>query len=541
VCREATVERAVLVLRATLDSDGPRTVCLHTTLSGLEHTADQPLAAGANEVEWTLTVDRPSLWWPRALGDATLHDVRVRVVLAADEGAGTSDERRLRTGLRQVRMRAWVTSVNGERLFLKGSNHGPTRMALAEATRQELAHDVELACEAGLDLLRIHAHITRPELYDAADEAGLLLWQDFPLQWGYARGIRKQAVRQAAAAVDLLGHHPSIAIWCGHNEPMAIENDPGLWADPAARRKMALKAAAAQELPTWNKTVLDRSVKRAFEKSDGTRPVIAHSGVLPHPPLLDGTDSHLYFGWYHGDERDLPGFLRAVPRLGRFVSELGAQAVPADAAFCEPDRWPDLDWEGLGRTHALQKAVFDRHVPPAAYASFESWRTATQEYQAVVVRRQIEALRRIKYRPTGGFAQFCFADGHPAVTWSVLGHDRQPKLAYEAPRAACRPVIVVADRLPAAVEPGTPLALDVHVISDRRTQIDDAEITAELTWAAGGERRWRWRGDIPADGCQRVGTIQIVVPDAPGPLALTLAGRLGDDEVDNRYEATIIS
>ena len=55
LCREATPERAVLVLRATLDSDGARTVCLRSTLGGLEHVAVQPLATGANEVEWTLT------------------------------------------------------------------------------------------------------------------------------------------------------------------------------------------------------------------------------------------------------------------------------------------------------------------------------------------------------------------------------------------------------------------------------------------------------------------------------------------------------
>jgi beta-mannosidase len=224
--------------------------------------------------------------------------------------------------------------------------------------------------------------------------------------------------------------------------------------------------------------------------------------------------------------------------MGRFVSELGAQAVPEDAEFCEPERWPDLDWERLGRTHALQKAVFDRYVPPDGYPTFDAWRTATQEYQAVVVRRQIETLRRIKYRPTGGFAQFCFADGHPGVTWSVLGHDRAPKLGFDALRAACRPVIVVADRLPATVAPGLALALDVHVVSDRRTQIDDAEISAELTWP-GGTRSWRWRGDVPADGCQRVGTVQVVVPDAPGPIVLTLACHLGDEDVHNRYEATI--
>jgi beta-mannosidase len=538
LCREATPERAVLALRATLESRGARTVRLRSTLGDLDHDADQPLADGSNEVEWTLTVDRPALWWPRALGEPTLHDLTVQVLLDAAEGGTTSDERSLRTGLRQVRMRSWIASVNGERLFLKGSNQGPTRMALAEATPDDLAGDVRLALDAGLDLLRIHAHITRPELYDAADEQGLLLWQDLPLQWGYARGIRKQAVRQATHAVDLLGHHPSIAIWCGHNEPMAIENDPDMWGDPRKLRKMGLKALAAQELPTWNKTVLDRSIKRALEKADSTRPVIAHSGVLPHPPQLDGTDSHLYFGWYHGHERDLPGFLRAVPRMGRFVTELGAQAVPTSADFCEPDRWPDLDWERLGHTHALQKAIFDKRVPPAEHDTFASWQQATQEYQAVVIRRQIEALRRIKYRPTGGFAQFCFADGHPAVTWSVLGHDRAPKLGHEALRTACAPVIVVADRLPETVTPGDALALDVHVVSDLRHAIEAAEVTARLAWE-GGERTWRWQGDVPADASQRVGTLQIVVPDAPGALTLELDCRHAEGRSDNRYDATI--
>jgi beta-mannosidase len=462
----------------------------------------------------------------------------VRVRLGDDEGGGASDERRLRTGLRQVRMRSWIASVNGERLFLKGSNQGPTRMALGAATPEELARDVDLALDAGLDLLRVHAHVTRPELYDAADERGLLLWQDLPLQWGYARGVRRQAVRQAEAAVELLGHHPSIAIWCGHNEPMAIENDPSMWGEPKALRRMAVRALAAQQLPTWNKTVLDRSVKRALERADGTRPVIAHSGVLPHPPQLDGTDSHLYFGWYHGNERDLPGFLRALPRMARFVTEFGAQAVPTTADFCEPERWPDLDWERLGRTHALQRAVFERFVPPGDHPTFESWADATQAYQAVLVRRQVEALRRIKYQPTGGFAQFCFADGHPAVTWSVLGHDRVPKLGYDALRAACRPVIVVADRPPEQVVPGAALSLDVHVVSDLRQPIEGAVVEARASWT-GGARTWRWTGDLPADACERVGTIELAVPDAEGPLVIELTCHHGDQRSHNRYEAAI--
>ena len=555
LCREATAERAVVAFRAVLDTDVARTVRVHSMVGPLDHAAERPLAAGSNTLDWTVVVERPRLWWPRALGEAALHDVRVAVDLVdgagpdgsngregseGSKGGARSDEVRRRIGLRSIRLRNWICSVNGERLFLKGSNQGPTRLALADATPGELRHDVELAAEAGLDLLRLHAHVTRPEVYDAADELGMLLWQDLPLQWGYARGIRRQAVRQARAAVDLLGHHPSIAVWCGHNEPIPLDGAE-MAGTTGHRLGLAARRAVAQQVPTWNKSMLDGSLKRAFERADGTRPAIPHSGVLPHPPRLDGTDSHLWFGWYWGDERSFPGFCRTMPRMARFVTAFGAQAVPTGdgAAFMDPDKWPDLDWERLEHTHGMQTEIFDHYVPPDDHATFASWQAATQRYQATVIKHHIETLRRLKYRPTGGFAQFCLADGHPAVSWSVLDHERRPKLGLAALREACRPVIVVADRLPATVEVGQALALDIHVVSDRRTPVDAAEVTAKLSWP-GGDRAWRWTGDVPADACAKVGTLSVIVPDASGPLALDVELRLPDGEhLTNRYESFI--
>ncbi len=536
LCREASSERAVVGLRAVLDSPDARTVVVRTQIGDLDHSAEHPLAAGENQVEWTVTCPDPRLWWPRALGDQHLYDAAVSVHAEVGDDA-VSHERRFRIGLRRVAAHDWVFSINGERLFLKGSNQGPSRMALAEATPEELRRDIDLAAAAGLDFLRLHAHVSRPEIYDAADEAGLLLWQDLPLQWGYARGVRKQAVRQAREAVDLLGHHPSVFLWCGHNEPMAIDIEPGGLGDPAKLFRIAVRSLAAQQLPTWNKTILDRSVKRALEKADRSRPVVAHSGIPPHLPQLDGTDSHLYFGWYWGDERDFPALCARLPRMARFVTEFGAQAVPADAGFCEAERWPDLEWERLGHHHALQKRQFDRYVPPADHATFSSWRDATQAYQATVVKHHVETLRRLKYRPAGGFAHFCFADGMPAVTWSVLGHDRAPKAGYNALVDACRPVIVVADRLPATVRPGETLALDVHVVSDRREELSNAVVTAAAEWP-GGSHRWRWTGDVPADSCVRVGTIQFVVPHAAGELVVGL-DLTGPEAATNRYTSRI--
>ena len=530
-CAEATPERAVLSFRAILDAAEATTVELRTAVAGLADSSEEhTLAAGENRVEWRLGIEEPPLWWPHALGEARLVEVTVEARLPAGDGRSSepSDARSFRTGLRKISLSKWIASVNGERLFLKGSNQGPTRMALGEATPAELAGDVALAKETGLDLLRLHAHISRPELYAAADEAGVLIWQDLPLQWGYARGTRKQAVRQAREAVDLLAHHPSIALWCAHNDPLTIDVEPGAATD---RGKIGRQAAGIV-LPSWNKTVLDNSLRRALEKADRSRPVLAHSG-------LPTGDSHLYFGWHHGQEGDLPGALATWPRLGRFVSEFGAQAVPDTADFMEPERWPMLDWDGLALTHGLQRGLFERHgLDPASFADFGAWRDATQTYQARLLRRYVETLRRLKYRPTGGFAQFCFADGHPAVTCSVLDHARRPKAGLAALRKACAPVIVVADHPHDAYRPGETVDLDVHVVSDRREPLDGLTVRATVTWAGDGHRQ-AWTGDVPADGCVHIGTLSFVVPDTPGPMTVELSLEGGDVRATNRYVSEI--
>lgn len=533
LCRDASPDNAHLRLHARFDSDAPQRVSIVTRVDGTVVTeTERTLAKGTNEVDWSVDIATPRLWWPWALGAPELTDVEVTVLVEQQ----VSDARTVRTGLRQVGWNDWTLSINGERLFVKGANLGPTTAHLARATPEDLRRDVMLAREAGLDLIRLHAHITRPEVYEAADELGMLIWQDFPLQWGYARTVRRQAVRQAREAVDLLGHHPSLVVWCGHNEPIALDVSPGVPASPA---RVAARFMAGQQLPTWNRTVLDRWVKRAFEAADDTRPVIPHSGVLPHFPQLDGTDSHLYFGWYHGQERDLPRAAAATPRLVRFVSEFGAQAVPHSADFMEPQRWPNLRWDHLERHHALQKRVFDQHVPPDRYATFDEWRDATQQYQARLLRHHIETLRRLKYRPTGGFCMFSLTDAMPAVSWSVLDHERVPKLGYQAVMDACRPVIVVADRLPAHVNPGDSLLLDLHVVSDLRIAVEDALVTARLAWP-GGTMQWRFAGEVPADSCVRIGRLIWKVPaGVGGDLTLDLELAAGDHRVTNHDSALV--
>ena len=129
-----------------------------------------------------------------------------------------------------------------------------------------------------------------------------------------------------AVAVDALGHHPSIAVRCVQQRADRCRRHPpeDLPDDDHSKRARAAAAVVEQEHP---RPMGEAGVREGRRDA----PTTSHSGVMPHVPEFGGSDSHLYFGWYHGDDRDLPGFAASFPRMVRFVSEFGAQAVPSSS------------------------------------------------------------------------------------------------------------------------------------------------------------------------------------------------------------------
>lgn len=399
LCTEATATRGRLLVDATLDlADAPGAgsgTAPNTTLRALvrapddrvllDATRDVTVAGGDNIIRWELDVDDPPRWWPWRLGEQPVCSITVEVLV---DGA-PSDRRASTVAFRDVRFDHWVMHVNGERLFTMGSNLGPVRQLLATAYPEEFDDLVRVAVEANLDLLRIRAHVSRPELYAAADRRGLLLWQDLPLLGTHARSVRRPALRQAADVVDVLGHHPSVALWCAHDEPYRPVPPPGV-----RTRRAALRSAVSRYLPSWNKDVLDRSIVHALHKADPSRAAIRNSGVLPGVGST-GTDTHV--GVDADRARDLPRWFRRIPSLARFVTARGGE--PA----------------GDPRGHAA------------------------------VVQLQIEDLRRIMYVPTGGFAHSAFADDDDRRAGALLNPTRTPTRAYTALRDACRTVLPMVD------------------------------------------------------------------------------------------------
>jgi beta-mannosidase len=158
-----------------------------------------------------------------------------------------------------------------------------------------------------------------------------------------------------------------------------------------------------------------------------------------------------------------------------------------------------------------------------------------------LLKYHIETLRKLKYRPTGGFCLFALNDSVAGQGWGILDHMRAPRLAYHAVTEACRPVIVTVERLPAEVRAGDQLDLAVHVVSDLRDPIEEAIVSAQATWP-GGEQVWGWTGAIGADECVRVGRLRVDVPDdaESGLLVIDLTFEAGRVVATNRDSTVVV-
>ena len=131
-------------------------------------------------------------------------------------------EVRVRFGVRSVELRDWKLYLNGERTFLRGINYLPTDVYPARSSEERLRADAQLVRGANMNAVRVHAHVAEENFYAACDELGMLVLQDFPLQWTHRREILEPAVAQAREMAGRLRSHPCVGVYLAHDEPFYV-------------------------------------------------------------------------------------------------------------------------------------------------------------------------------------------------------------------------------------------------------------------------------------------------------------------------------
>ncbi len=538
------VAAAELGFRATLDTATASDVTLRWTLAPKNFAGEvqvieqrRALAAGPQEIAGLLDLRDPQPWWTHDLGHPSCYTITLEVM----HDDQVSDARAITFGLRRFEMRKWIAYLNGIRLFLKGSNYAPGDTRIATMTPERCAQDLQLAQACNMNMLRVHAHVDHPAFYEAADLAGILLWQDFPLQWLYRREVLPQALCQAREMIELLGNHPAVAIWCMHNEALytADTTDEGIIT--------FLRIYFSVFIWNWNRDVLDTRLTEVAQAADGTRPVVRSSGEYAVPLIRAGTDTHFYFGWYlkiYGVLRSWEPVIRRFPRNIRFITEFGAQSFPnleSCLKFMDADI-TKIDWQHLAERHHFQPGMLGHWLDWRAAQSLDELIRITQDYQIAVNRFYIDRLRYHKYRPTGGILPFMFNDSNPAIQWSIVDYWRVPKRSYDAMRLAFSPqyVFTLLDRDQYRV--GEPIDLPIYIVNDAQRNVL-AELTARLHDDAGAELARIERSlTFPAD-CMALEIDRLrLTPDRPGVYRLLFSWQAAEGEiVEHGYDIIVVA
>lgn len=473
---------------------------------GAEFRAMQRIGEGGNLVRLDFTLPEPRLWWTWDRGEQHLYELVL-------ECAG--EETRVRFGVRSVELRGWQVYLNGERVFLRGVNYVPTDAYPGRATEQGLRANVALVRDANMNALRVHAHVSEEAFYRACDESGVLVFQDFPLQWTHRRSVLGPAVAQAKEMAWDLRNYPSVGVYLAHDEPFFVV-PPEKWSIFALGRTAAEVLSPRWLL--WQRRVLGPAVIRAIRGVDETRPVIEAAG---HP----FTTNHLYFGWYYGGYRDLERLVRVIPGFSRLPTEYGAQALPDPASLEEI--WPEgqpPDWDTLSENFRLQVERMELYVPWKG--DRERYVRETQAYQADVLKHATEFFRRRKYAPTGGTFAFMLNDAAPAITWSVVDWRGRPKAAYAALAAAMEPVLICAEYPYESYAVGEEIVLPLYVVNDLTRDLGTVEWTWEVRVGEETVSRGAGQAGITGDSVAHIGEARARLSAAgSATLVLGLVGR----------------
>ncbi len=480
-------------------TDTPREATIYLRVEGERAAFDVTVAPGPARVD--LVTDLPNLgrWSPvhSPHGAPDLHELTAVAVV----GDRVTDRRTISFGIRTARVvtggdgRARHLEVNGQPVFVKAVNYIPWQH-FAEVGRTFYDRDMRLIAEAHGNSIGVHAHIQSPHAYDAADAAGILTFQDFPLQWFYDCGTEtnpgfvEEAQRQIADMAYLLHSHPSVVYYACHNEPL----------------RMFVPTAPEDDTPERDvgERHLDAALFATLQSIDDSRHVHEASGI--------GDDVHSYSGSLTG--RNL---YRVSELPAWFVSEYGFWTVGPQAEKYGDRGWPPSTAqmrEWVSRLSFIGSTVGFAGMPDR-YDSLRDWAEATEAYGAALAKHQTEWFRVHRGEPFMGYRWHFWADWWGYAGGGLVDIDRAPKRTYSAWKDASRPVLATVRTDRSVYQPGE-VTLPVFLINDAEQPwhgLVQWEIrTATSAVIAPDPRGFRIGLAFPDDG------VVVAIPDRRGDI-----------------------
>ncbi|WWD22921.1 hypothetical protein CI109_107416 [Kwoniella shandongensis] len=381
-------------------------------------------------------------WYPRGYGEQPLYTLEIQL---KDKDGALVDQSVKRVAFRSAKLvqeplhdqegTSFVFEINGIRVFCGGSNWIPADNFLTEIEPGRYKKWVELLVRGNQNMLRVWGGgvYEADELYDACDEYGILVWQDFMFGCGLYPSypqLNDSIKSEAEQAVIRLRDHPSVVIFAGNNEDYALAESIGVMDyNDNSGNYMNSKFPARHIYEVLLPEVVDRLSTVFYHRSS------PYGGKTSADQTVG--DIHQWNVW-HGTQEPWNNWDNLA---GRFVSEFGMQGYPDLRTVNE---WSDdksqLFPQSRVSVNHNKADGFERRLELYLMENFRhafdmpSYVYYTQIMQAECLGAAYRLWRRnFKGRGkeyTSGALVWQINDCWPCVSWAIADYYLRPKPAF---------------------------------------------------------------------------------------------------------------
>ncbi|CAM1502503.1 Fc.00g044870.m01.CDS01 [Cosmosporella sp. VM-42] len=411
----------------------------------------------ADHANIAFTIDGPKLWYPHGYGDQALYDVSVEIV----KDGIVLDTWTKKTGFRRSELvqdndshgQSFYFRVNNIDVFCGGSCWIPADSFLPRISAERYREWLQLMIQGNQIMTRVWGGGIYEDdgFYNACDELGILVWQDFMFACGNypAWPSLIESVRtEAQQNVRRLRHHPSVVIYAGNNEDYQIQETYNLEYD---YQNKDTESWLKGEFPAryYYEYLLPQVVSEECHTVHYWPGSPFSKGETIHNMTVG--DVHQWNVW-HGTQEKYQTFHKIG---GRFNSEFGMEAFPISSTIQDfitdkSSLFPQshvMDFHNKADGHERRIAAYlvENFRPQG---DLESHIYLTQLSQSEALSFAYRGWRRQwgENRRCGGALVWQLNDCWPATSWAIVDFFLRKKPAFYAIARALKSVAIGVQR-----------------------------------------------------------------------------------------------
>lgn len=466
-----------------------------------------------------IEVTDPQLWWPNGYGAQPLYQIQVDLLKEArtaqdpSQKAAVLDSWKRRIGLRTMTIcrekdvygESFCHEVNGVRVFAMGADYIPEDNILSRVTPERTYNLLLQAKNAHHNCIRVWGggHYPYDAFWDACDELGLMVWQDFMFAcavYDLTEEFEENITAECIDNIKRIRHHASLGLWCGNNEMEMFVLQGDGWVNRPSQKSDYVK---------MYEYLLPKILKE-YDPNTFYWPASPSSGGAFDEPNAENRGDVHYWDVWHGN-KPITEYRKFY---FRYVSEFGFQSFPS-LKTCETFTLPEdrnifsYVMEKHQRNSSANGKIMNYMEQTFLYpTSFAVTLYASQLLQAEAIRYGVEHFRRNRGRCMGAVV-WQLNDCWPVASWSSIDYYGRWKALHYYEKRFFAPILISCAEEGILTQDTNPNAQPYEVKKSIQLNVaNESRVPEHLTvkWElrdekAGILRQKEQQVDVPALGC----------------------------------------